>query len=74
MKYEIVGIHDAGGVQRAFLKLECGFGCQIPLRTDHAAYPAWLWDGKLDPPSVTPSISCANCGFHKTLTKGEWVI
>ena len=73
MKYEIVGAHDAGGVTRALMILDCGQKCQIPLRQGEAKAwvggHVWGWDGKQ---TVTPSIACSKCGFHKTLTNGEW--
>lgn len=76
MKYEVVGVHDSGGVTRAFLLLNCAadpaLRCQIPLRQGEprmGVSKVWGWDGK---ETVTPSIDCSKCGFHKTLTNGVW--
>jgi len=76
VKYTICGVHDSGGVTRAFLLLDCqadpSLGCQIPLvrgAPRMGASKVWGWDGVQ---TVTPSIACSKCGFHKTLTNGEW--
>lgn len=72
MKYQITGVHDSGGVTRAFLILGCDGQCQIPLRQGEprmGASKVWGWDGNT---TVTPSIACEKCGFHKTLVQGEW--
>lgn len=75
MKSEIVAVHDSGGVTRATLLLDCERGCQIPVRQGEArmgASKVWGWDGNVATPSVTPSIACTVCGFHKTFTNGVW--
>lgn len=77
LNYKIVGAHDSGGVLRAIMILECGRACQIPLRQAEARKldgggHVWGWDGKEELATVTPSIKCSTCGFHKTLTKGVW--
>lgn len=72
MKYAIVARHDSGEVVRAFLALECEGQCTIPLRQGEprmGASKVWGWDGK---ETVTPSIACTKCGFHKTLVNGVW--
>lgn len=75
MKAAIVGVHLSGSVLRAFLQLECGSHCQIPVRKGAARMgesKVWGWDGKVENPTVTPSIDCTKCGFHKTLQSGAW--
>lgn len=69
MKFEITGVHDSGKVKRAFLALECGRDCKIPLRHGVANATVWGWDGK---ETVSPSVNCSVCGFHKTLVNGVW--
>lgn len=59
---------------RAFLVLKCGKTstgeCRVALRKDIAATgPTWHWDGK---ETVSPSVNCSVCGFHKTLVGGVW--
>lgn len=75
MKCEIVGKHDSGGITRAFLILGCDRQCQIPLRRGEprmGASKVWGWDGKEEGATVSPSIDCTQCGFHKTLVQGQW--
>lgn len=75
MKYRLGGIHDSGGILRATLVLECEGQCTIPLRKGEPRMgeaKVWGWDGNAEPPTVTPSIACTKCGFHKTLVSGQW--
>lgn len=75
MKNEIVAVHDSGGVMRALLQLWCEQQCTIPVRQGEpmmGASKVWGWDGNQAVPTVTPSIACSKCGFHKTLVNGEW--
>lgn len=60
----------------------CPCGCsewrQIPVRMEGAAGTAWVWNGDVDRPTLTPSIQhVANradkCSWHGFLTNGEWV-
>ena len=75
MNYKIVAVHESGDVTRAILLLDCKGSCQIPIRKGgHTQYATkiWGWDGHVEAPTVTPSIDCPKCGFHRTLTKGNW--
>lgn len=79
MRFEIAGVHEAGpGQLRAHLVIHCAKPrpCTVPLRQGAAkawsAGHVWGWDGKTEAPSVTPSVNCSQCGFHKTLVKGAW--
>lgn len=39
-----------------------------------AEHPVWHWDGNVEQPTLTPSISCdapMRCGRHWTITNGE---
>jgi hypothetical protein len=72
VNYEIAGAHDSGGTTRAFLILDCADKCSIPLvhgGPRMGESKVWGWDGNT---TVTPSINCSKCGFHKTLVNGEW--
>lgn len=49
--------------------------CIQDVTLGEAVYPFWHWDGNEERPTLTPSVHCdhsARCGFHKTLTAGEW--
>ena len=56
----------------------CGCGMQLglPIYLAHEQQPertAWLWNGSLDSPSLTPSIRrLDHCRWHGFLTSGEW--
>lgn len=68
---------DTGAVTFVYC-CPCGCGVQIglPIRpeTDPApARPAWLWNGSLSSPTLTPSIRRLDgCRWHGFLTGGEW--
>lgn len=76
MEHEIIGARDG----RAWLQMKCGrkaedgtvVNCQVPLRQGDPRAPTWGWDGKEQGATVSPSVSCNVCGFHKTLVKGAW--
>lgn len=73
MDWSIEPWHDANP-DRAVLVLKCGKSstgdCRVSLRKDiPAGGPSWNWDGVT---TVTPSINCSVCGFHKTLVQGIW--
>jgi hypothetical protein len=73
MKWAIEPWHD-DNPERAVLVLKCGQGstgeCRIPIRKDRpASRPTWHWDGGN---TVSPSINCSVCGFHKSLFNGQW--
>lgn len=63
---------------RALLVLQCGRyngrgECHIPLNIHgprNGAVKNWGWDGVVETPTVTPSISCDVCKLHLTITKG----
>lgn len=61
---------------RGYLRLNCGGECTVPLcglgpRGDGITTPKqWGWDGNVVRPTITPSINCERCGWHKTITKG----
>lgn len=58
------------------LVLNCARECTIPLRADGPkeanGAKAWGWNGSMDAASVsvTPSIDCTECKWHKTITNG----
>lgn len=75
MKCEIVAVHDSWGVKRALLQLGCERACTIPVRQGEPRMgesKVWGWDGNEATPTVTPSIDCTKCDFHKTLMNGDW--
>lgn len=60
---------------RARLVLNCDQACNVPLsvgepRISISGPRRWGWNGNVESPSVTPSINCSRCGWHKTITKG----
>ena len=74
MKYEIIALHDSGDVIKAILLIYCMNGCQIPIRKGDPSPTGerWGWDGNSEVPTISPSINCTKCGFHKTLINGQW--
>lgn len=59
---------------KQYLRLNCARQCEIPLRREGAkevcGIKAWGWDGNEGAPTVTPSIDCPQCGWHKVITNG----
>jgi hypothetical protein len=51
----------------------CGsVGC-IPVTIGEKVEKAWLWDGNLESPTLTPSIQkCEGCRWHGFLKAGVW--
>lgn len=73
MKFRVLAPHASGDAQHSLLVLECGSQCQIPLIVGPPKNSnVWGWDGNVETPTVSPSINCSKCGFHKTLTGGNW--
>lgn len=72
------GVLTEGSVITFVYCCPCGCGQQIglPIRaaTDPApTRPAWLWNGSLDSPTLTPSIRRLDgCLWHGFLTGGQW--
>lgn len=59
---------------KPYLRLNCARVCEIPLSTDGAkeigGVKRWGWNGDRHAPTVSPSINCQQCGWHKTVTNG----
>lgn len=58
-----------------YLRLNCARMCEIPLSTEGAkeanGTKRWGWNGDRHTPTVTPSIDCQKCGWHKTVVNGS---
>lgn len=60
---------------RAVLLLDCSGNCSIPLSKAGPSQvngcKRWGWDGNIASPTITPSIDCQRCGWHRTIVGGE---
>lgn len=55
---------------RGYVILDCDIECTVPIGVGQpisGACKRWGWDGAV---TVTPSIDCQRCGWHKTITNG----
>ena len=67
-----LSLHDA---TRAYLRMNCDGECTVPLSTTGTKTykdggKRWAWDGNEQHPTISPSISCDLCGWHKTIVNG----
>lgn len=73
--WTVIRSGDAEYPGKHYLRLNCRRQCEIPLNGDGAkeigGVKAWGWNGNEQAPSVTPSIACEQCGWHKTITNGS---
>lgn len=70
IKYRI----EARSHGRALLVVECAASttkeCRFGLSLATASAPTWQWDGNAQTPTITPSIHCATCQRHWSITAG----
>lgn len=51
----------------------CGWEVILPINTGVKKEGAWLWDGNIESPTLTPSIRRLNdCTYHGYMTAGKW--
>lgn len=51
----------------------CGCGTQGSLNFTEGKSPLWKWNGKVDSPTLHPSILQGSCGWHGWLEDGHWI-
>ena len=61
---------------KAHFCIECPYTaegvCRFSLWQKPASGSMWQWDGKVDLPTITPSIDCkGGCGRHFTMIAGK---
>lgn len=67
-----------GGPKCAAFWFFCPCGCEglsritVGLCHKPAQEPSWSWNGKLSEPTLSPSVSQLNCGWHGWLRDGYW--
>lgn len=71
-------LSDVNGNQNSALAYTCPCGCgsvgAISVNKGNKIEKAWVWDGNVDKPSLTPSIQKIHgCRWHGYLTNGEFV-
>jgi hypothetical protein len=51
----------------------CGSRISLPINMTDGTHPSWEWNGRLDAPTLKPSIrDVGTCYFHGVLTDGVW--
>lgn len=70
-------VGDAGSQAMWFY---CPCGCGMLSRIEIGAgakpdsRPSWRWNGRMDAPTLTPSVRQAFCGWHGWLRMGYWEV